>query len=52
MIVIVILLVQTINTVSYRKTDTFISALFGHTQFAYAYIALTIGIFILAKKQD
>lgn len=47
----VILLIQTLNTVNYGS-DSFISILFGCTQFAYAYIILTIVILVLTLKTE
>lgn len=52
MVFIVILIIQTINTVSYGKVYTFLEAMFWETQLGYAYIAITAGIFFLARKGE
>lgn len=52
MVFIVILIIQTINTVFYGKVYTFLEALFWETQFGYAYVAITAGIFFLTRKGE
>ena len=50
LIVIIVLHIQTLKTVLFKAS--FISILFGCTQFAYAYIAITVIIFFLVRKKD